>query len=123
VLDTHGHIFVLTSHGLYFWPQLGERFLRGGQIDGKTRLFFIPFDAMDCSLAYGEYLFLLVSGGVSVLQVSKLIEDIDAGPAWDPGRIADASFVEAFEMTPDVKESPLEASPRYSLALEPVALT
>jgi|SRR5271157_738326 len=80
-----GHIFMLTSQGLYACPDLARRFARGEELEGPSRVRHITLDAVHCSVAYHglpEFespLLLIVSPPTaSMLPVGQVIPDAQA---------------------------------------------
>ncbi len=69
IRSAQGHIFVLTSRGLYIMTGLAKRFLEGQRIDGSCVARYLEVDAFDFSITYERDLFLLLPGSVFVADV------------------------------------------------------
>jgi hypothetical protein len=72
VLSAQGHLFVLTSEAFYTLPKLADRFLEGEPVEAKMPVYRSPLEALDCSIAYGEYLMLIIAKSVALVEVSQL---------------------------------------------------
>jgi hypothetical protein len=73
LLSGEGHLFVLTSKELVILPGLASRFLHGERIDCPIHGYRTPIQAVDASIAYGEYLMIVLDEGVSILEISRLL--------------------------------------------------
>jgi hypothetical protein len=84
VRSARGHIFVLTSQGLYLIPHLVSRFLRGYRIDGLSTVRRIETDAFDMAIAHETWLIPMEPEFVSLVPLDKLRLDETDGLAQRP---------------------------------------
>jgi hypothetical protein len=95
IRSARGHVFVLTSEGLYLIPDLATRFLDGQRIGGPSKTRLLSVDAFDFSIAYDRWLIALEPNLVTLLDLDALVigADLDSGliqtPAFD-GQIWEA---------------------------------
>jgi len=80
ILSVRGHLFILTSAGLYTFPNLSDQFLRGETIGGRIKVHFLPFDAVDCSAILGEYVLVVEAREVNVILVDEYLADLEINP-------------------------------------------
>jgi hypothetical protein len=70
ILSADGHIFMLTSKGLYALVGLASRFLRGEPMD-STLARWMQFEAIDVSLTSGRQLLVVTPEGVCRIDVDS----------------------------------------------------
>lgn len=99
ILHSDGHIFLLTSRGLYSMPRLATRFLDGEDIGGRTLGKFLPLRAVDAYLAYEKLLVVLADRVVAVEIDSLIARDESTGgmdsSSWETSPILDIPWESA----------------------------
>ena len=78
ILSARGHLFLLTSEGLYAFPMLVNRYLDDEPLDGPTKCYFTPVRAVDVYLAH-EDLLVVTADEVQVWPIETLISPCRSG--------------------------------------------
>jgi len=73
LLCVQGHLVLLTSESLYILPGLAARLASGEPIPERTPILRKPIEAVDCFVAYGRYLLLVVPEGAAILDIERLL--------------------------------------------------
>ncbi len=81
VMSSRGHLFLLTSSGLFIFAGLARRFLEGESIDSTpTPGRIIPLEAVDANLAGDHWLLIVMPDGVVKADVDLLVGNVRATP-------------------------------------------
>jgi hypothetical protein len=72
ILSVHGHLFVLTSKGLYVIAELVDLALRGVNGNYRTPVLAIDMEAIDASLVNDKWLMVVLPDGVLRFDLSLL---------------------------------------------------
>jgi hypothetical protein len=99
VLSAQGHVFILTSEEFCIFPGMTTRFHSNEAFKQKSRVFRSPVQAIDCSIAYNEYILTVVENGVYVYNIAKLMSFLAQDPpeADAESHPAEADFIEPIE--------------------------
>ena len=100
ILHTDGHIFLLTSRGLYVLPRLASRFLDGDDIGGHTLGKFIPCRAVDAYLTY-EKLLIVEADRVVTATIASIIAKGESMGGMDSSSLETSPILDIpWESTP-----------------------
>ncbi len=108
VLAAQGHVFVLTSEEFYILPDLGTRF-HDGELEKRVTVFRNSVEAVDFSIAFGEYILLITEEGVVRLEISKIPFALMLAAAESDQAQGEGISNGVFETTPDIIKSPWES--------------
>jgi len=73
ILSADGNVFVLTSDFLYVLPSLVQRCLREGNAEGPISVTIVPLRAVDCFMAYGRWLLVIMPGFVASIDIHTFL--------------------------------------------------
>ncbi len=76
VLAAQGHIFVLTSEEFCVFPNLAETFHSNQPFNHKVLVHRNRINAIDCSMAYGNFILMIVEAGVLVLDIGQVMSEL-----------------------------------------------
>jgi hypothetical protein len=97
LLCARGHLFLLTSHGLYILRGLARRFLEGEPVGRQpTAVSEIPLEAVDANLVHDRWLFIVMADHTLLYDVEQLVGRESNGEAHG----YDQEIVPTF-LTPD----------------------
>jgi hypothetical protein len=77
VLAAQGHVFLLTSQGLYILPDQVDRILHGEAVGGAIAARHLSVDAFDFDIALGEWLLILEPRRVMAIPLVQLFKDVE----------------------------------------------
>lgn len=115
-----GHILILTSEGLYVFPQLVTRFMGGHDLYGISMVSHLGVEASACYTAYDEDVFLLGTESALMFRISNLFTCTESIPQRPGERNGVTSELGSIEMAPDNVAAPWDASAEYSLEAHPL---
>jgi hypothetical protein len=115
VLSAQGHLFILTSEAFYFLPKLADQFLKGEPVEARITVHRIPLEALDCSIAYGEHLMLIIAKSVGLVEVSQLAAVSGAEDDSRPRRERVATSLKADEMVAVIDQFAWESPKEYPI--------
>jgi hypothetical protein len=99
LLSGGGHLFVLTSRGLYVLTKLAERLVAGippGEF--TTQIVVVPLETVDASLVDDRWLLVITPDEVLKLDVGVIGQRALGDPDWDEGDVEEELSTTA---TPD----------------------
>jgi hypothetical protein len=95
LLSVRGHLFLLTSRGLFGLMGLGDRLMRGLTKERfTTSILVIPMQAVDANMVGDRWLLVVMPDEVRIFDVEQIAKDT-------PERLRDGEMREALPMTLD----------------------
>lgn len=71
---TGGHLYILTSTGIYIGMDIVSLFLGGKLESGLTKVRYLPVEAIDFTLLYNRWLVVLQHNRLLVMEISQVAE-------------------------------------------------
>ena len=107
VFSARGHLFLLTSSGMYVFYTLASRFLAGERVEGtRTSVREFPVEAVDASIVFDRYLWVVMPDELHRFDLDLLsatrMKDTSLDAGWDS---------EPAHVTPEWGSEELEATP------------
>jgi hypothetical protein len=78
ILSAQGHIFVLTSRGIYALKGLASRLIGGDRVDGPTTIRSRDLQAVDVNLAFDQWLLIVMPDHVLSIPIDRLVAPDEA---------------------------------------------
>jgi hypothetical protein len=97
ILCSRGHLFVLTSEGLYVLPHLAKRFL-SGPLPSKIPSIHMPSHPVEAFMASDRFLFLIEIGNSILIDTIDDLPGIDAFPEHLSGSEVGPSQIDLVEV-------------------------
>jgi hypothetical protein len=87
LFSARGHLFLLTSRGLYILRGLAKRFLNGEPVDSQpTAVSEIPLEAVDANLVHDRWLLVVVADHTLLYDVEQLVGPESDGAEYRNGQ-------------------------------------
>jgi hypothetical protein len=87
LLSARGHLFLLTSRGLYVLRGLAKRFLNGEPVDSQpTAVSEIPLEAVDANLVHDRWLLVVMADHTLLYDVEQLVGPESDGAEYRNGQ-------------------------------------
>lgn len=104
VFAARGHLFLLTSEGMYVFYTLVSRFLAGEPVEGvRTSVREFPAEAVDASIVFDRYLFLVMPDEVLRFDLNPL-----SAAGGQPPSLNGARDIEPVYLSPEWTSEDLE---------------
>ncbi len=80
ILASKGHVFILTSDGLYVLPDLATRLVQGTPLGGPMCVKVVEMQAISAAIAHDQWLALVMQDCARFYEIDDLVGGIERAP-------------------------------------------
>ncbi len=91
---TGGHLFILTSTGIYVGIDIVNMFLARKLKSGITKVRYLPVEAIDFAVLYGRWIIVLQHNMLMMLEIARIAE-----PGYEPQLLHSTQAENAFNFS------------------------